>query len=194
MPDPEAGVPTLHKVFWPRAAYFRHITDTAKPLPCLRSFAAHARFLQLPGFGYLGLDYWQTPGVANASEHGGATVWGRWPRASNYPGALSPQFTTWAGPDGAEPMTIFQALREGLQETEALCLISEAQEKSADKLGAELASRCRQALKDQLTYYIERRVGRWQHTYYQINHYGWQELSQRVYTLAGEVAAKTGSK
>jgi hypothetical protein len=191
MPSPEAGAPTVHLAYWPRAAYFRGVTDPAKPLPVLRCFAAHARFLRLPGFGYVGLDFWNV-GIKRVSEDRRPYIWGRWPRASNYPGALSPQYITWPGPDGAEPVTSFQAIREGLQETEAMYVISEALEKSADKLGAELVQRCQQALKDELVYCLDRPISRWGTTYFQINHYGWFGLSQRLFTLAGEVAAKTG--
>jgi hypothetical protein len=43
-----------------------------------------------------------------------------WVDSYEYPDALSPKYITWAGPDGAEPLTTFQAIREGLQGTEAL--------------------------------------------------------------------------
>jgi hypothetical protein len=191
LPDPQAGTPTADKVYWPRAAYFRAVSvNITLPVPVYRSFAAASRFLHTPGFGYLGLDYWLLPG----STVPWGVAFGRWQRAGAYPGELSPQYITWAGPDGAEPLTIYQAIREGLQETEAMCVISAALEKDADKLGADLAGRCRQALKDELTYCRDRCGWRWDRTSYQVNHYGWQELSQRVFTLAGEVAAKTAGK
>jgi hypothetical protein len=188
LPDPDAGVPSLHQTYWPRTAYFRAVTDPAKPLLLFRSYAATARFLQLPGFGYLGLDYWNV-GIKKNGEDRRPYVWGRWPRASNYPGALSPQYVTWPGPDGAEPVTSYQALREGLQETEALIVLSEALNKSADKLGAELAGRCRTALRDELLFCRDRGMQRWAYTYYQANHYGREELTRRLFTLAGEVSA-----
>ena len=190
MPNPDVTTPTPYKAYWPRVAYFRAVTDSAKPLQLLRSYAATSRFLQLPGFGYLGLDYWNVNIKKEGTEDRRPYVWGRWPRASNYPGALSPQYVTWPGPEGAEPVTGFQALREGLQETEALQVVSEALDKNADQLGAELALRCREAIKDELAYTRDRGVMKWMCTYYQVNHYGRQELSQRLFTLAGEVSAK----
>ena len=192
LPVLDSAIPTVHKDFWPRAAYFRAVTDPSKPLTTLRSYAATSRFLQLPGFGSLGLDFWDM-GVKKTTEDKRPYLWGRWPRASNYPGALSPQYITWPGPDGAEPVTTFEAIREGLQETEALHVISEAMEKRADKLGPELVDRCRQVLQDELEYCRDRSLMRWGTLYYQVNHYGWQELSQRAFTLAGEVAGKTGA-
>jgi len=196
LPTCDMAAPTVHKAFWPRAAYFRIALfpislDTT--LPLFRSFPADSRFLQLPGFGYLGLDYWPVPGV-NKNENRTGNCWGRWPRASYYPGPLSPMFLTWPGPDGPEPITIFQAMREGLQETQAMCTISQALEKNADQLGADLAERCRQALKDELTWCRDRCGYSVSHMSFQTNHYGWQELSQRLYALAGEVSAKTSRK
>ncbi len=189
LPGPEAGVPSLSTVFWPRTAYFRMVTKVYEPLPCLRSYAATSRFLRMPGFGYLGLDYWS---LVNVRSGDGWTncLWGRWPRTGSYPGALAPQYITAPGPDGAEPLAAFQAIREGLQESEALCFISAALDGNSNALSPELADRCRQVIGDALAYYRDRCGLKWDLPFHHVNHYGWQDLSQRAFTLAGEVSSK----
>lgn len=180
----------LHKDYWPRAVYYRRAQELAvgSSLISVRMSAASARLLGLPGFGHAGLDYWRINPRPGGQYPG--VLWGRWPRAGGYPGDPSPSYLTWPGPNGAEPMASYQAIREGIQETEAMYVISEALEKSAAGLGADLTERCRQALRDELAGCALQDVQIFGHFFFHTNHYGWQEVSQRVFTLAGEVSAK----
>jgi hypothetical protein len=187
LPDPQGPIVPVHKPFWPLVAYYR--VTGIQSLLAHRQFALGALYRCLPGFAYGTLDFW--PVIKTGSEPA-RWLFGRWPRDGGYPGDPFPYFLTWPGPNGAEPMTIYEAVREGLQEAEALVVVSEAMDHSGDKLGPELTARCGQALRDELAFCVNRDAAKYQCTFYHMNHYGWQELSQRVFTLAGEVTAKAG--
>lgn len=187
LPPADGPLVPIHKPYWPRLGYYRRAQGVTFSLIGHRQFALHTLFLRLPGFSHMCLDFW--PVKMGRSDRGGL-LWGRWPRANGYPGDPEPAFLTWPGPNGAEPMTAYESVREGLQEAEAMIAVSEALEKDEAKLGPELADRCRQALKDELTFCRDRSATRYQFIYYHMNHYGWQDLSQRAFALAGEVAAK----
>ena len=187
LPEADSPLVPIHLPYWPRLAYYRRAQGVSFSLVGHRLFALHTLFLRLPGFSHLCLDFW--PVKLGRADRGGL-LWGRWPRANGYPGDPEPAFLTWPGPNGAEPMTAFDSMREGLQDAEACIVISEALEKSADKLGPELAARCRQLLKDELVYCRDRDMHKYQYVYYHMNHFGWQELSQRAFTLAAEVTAQ----
>ena len=194
-PLPEATspdqVPPLHKPYWPRIAYYRRAIFQGQSLINHRYYGLHALFLRLPGFSHMGLDLWPSLGQPGRS---GRPIYGQYPRSGGYPGAPEPYFITWPGPNGAEPMTAYEALREGLQETEALIVLSEAADTAADKLGPELVARCRQVILDELNYLRTRDQQRYQYVFFHMNHYGWQEMSGRVYDLAAEVSRKLAGK
>jgi len=187
LPDPAKGPPAVHKPYWPRVAYYRRAQQTHLSLIGHRLLAADSLMRRLPGFSHLCLDYWRCPKV---SKHRGGMLYGHWVRSGNYPGDPEPGHLTWPGPDGAEPLTAFEALREGIQEAEAMIVISEALTDRAKQIGPALAGRCRQALVDYLAYCRSRNQFRYQYVYKHMNHYGWQELSARLFALAAEVTAK----
>ncbi len=189
LPDPAVEVPPVHAGYWPRVAYYRRAQGASLPLVGHRLFAARALFLRLPGFSHMGLDYWPVP--QGRRERGGL-LYGRWPRANNYPGDPEPSYLTWPGPDGAEAMTAFESVREGIQEAEAMIVISEALQRQDDPLDPELARRCREALTDMLVYCRERDLFKYQHVFYHMNHDGWQELSGRLFELAAQVSRRSG--
>ena len=186
LPDPAKPLPAVHNDVWPRVAYFRRAQGTALSLIGHRMIPIHSRLLGLPGFAHVCLDFWRCPKV---SKHRGGLLYGYWPRASNYPGDPEPAYLAWPGADGAEPMTGYEALREGLQEAEAMIAISAALARGAESLPAELAARCRRVLRDVLLYCRTRNVQQYQRMFYHMDHHGWQELTRRLFTCAAEAAA-----
>ena len=65
-----------------------------------------------------------------------------------------------------------------------------ALDRNSNALSPELADRCRQVIGDALAYYRDRCGLKWDLPFHHVNHYGWQDLSQRAFTLAGEVSSK----
>ncbi|MHC4716887.1 MAG: hypothetical protein ACYS5V_07955, partial [Planctomycetota bacterium] len=99
----------------------------------------------------------------------------------------------WAAPDGAETTVRFEAFCEGVQEAEAVIVLSEAVDKHGDRLGPELAERCRKVLVDRLNYCRFWDQMRWAHSYFHVHHYGWRDLTRRLYDCAAEVRRKLGA-
>ena len=96
-------------------------------------------------------------------------------------------FLLWPGPDGAEPGARFEALLEGVQETEARIFLEA--ELDARRLPPPIARKAEALLAQR-----HRETDFWQgnsiiHSMEQY-HYGWQERSRRLYQLAGEVAGR----
>jgi hypothetical protein len=85
----------------------------------------------------------------------------------------------------------YEALCEGVQECDALIVVSEGAA-GAGRVGAELAKKCEGCIRDHLWYCHTRNQHRWSYSYVHMNHNGWQELSRRTYDLAGEVSRKLG--
>ena len=100
----------------------------------------------------------------------------------------------WAGPEGAEPTVRFEQLLEGIQAAEASIAVAEAQGEKADRLGAELAAKCRQLCLDRLNYSRQHAPEPYGAVYFTTCHFGWQELDERLFALAGEVEKKLGKK
>jgi len=190
LPDPAGPLPALWRGGWPRVAYYRRAQQTNLPLVAHRLLAAESLFRGLPGFSHACLDFWPCP---QGRRRRGGLLYGRWPRASNYPGDPEPTWLTWPGPDGAEPLTAFEAVREGLQEAEAMIVLSEAVDEHAEAMGPELTARCRRVLAEALAFCHSRNQYKYQVLLYHMNHYGWQDLSGRIFALAAEATAKIGS-
>ena len=182
LPQADA-IPPLHKPCWPRVAYFRRAQGTALSLLGHRLLPADTLYRRLPGFSHACLDYWLFPDISN---HRGGLMYGRFPHAGNYPGDPEPACLVWPGKNGPEPLASYEALREGLQEAEALITLSAALANDPP-LEPQLAQRCRQALVDYLTFCDTRNQMRYQYVYHHMNHYGWRDLSQRLFALAAEV-------
>jgi hypothetical protein len=79
--------------------------------------------------------------------------------------------------------------REGIQDTEALIFIAEALAKHAERLGPELAARCRQVLIDRINY-CRRRCPEGGRIAFRTYHHGWRGLTERIYATAGDTARK----
>ncbi len=165
----------------PGAAFFRSEFDHALSLLGYRTEAERALFCSKRGFGRVCLDFWAVPG---GTKHGDLN--NRWPISSVAQRSPVMLHLAAAGPEGAIPTVRFEALREGIQDAEALIVVAEALDKHADALGPQLAARCRKLLLDRLAYCHRRNVIQWQKVFFHINHRGWQELTARLYDLAGE--------
>ena len=185
LPDPDKPLPPLHEPYWPRVGYYRRAQRTTGSLIGHRLMPADAIYRRLPGFSHACLDYWLCPKV---SRHRGGMLYGSHLRASNYPGDPEPTYITWPGPDGAEPLTAYEALREGLQETEALMTISESLAKRGKDMPAELADECRKVLADYLRFARTRNQMRYQYVHTHMNHYGWRDINRRLFDLAGKAS------
>jgi hypothetical protein len=89
-------------------------------------------------------------------------------------------------------MASYEEVREGIQEAEAILVISKAGYDKSPSIPAELAERCRQILADDLAFHVYQNKFQGGYLLTRTNHYGWQEHSQRLFTVAGEVTAKLG--
>jgi hypothetical protein len=171
-----------------------------------RNMAEQAIFGNMRGIGRLGADTWHV--VKDAKGNRFQRAWERFPGANwGYlncdSAALAP------GPAGAVATVRYEALREGLQECEARVAIEQAlvDKALADKVGDDLAKKG-QALLVERQKAFWRTVARLQvgpslefddphawdwpilcgHLWYVQS--GWQEHSEKLYSLAGEVARK----
>ena len=161
------------------------------------------------GIGRLGADNWFAVKDKNGVRK--ARAMHRYPTADwGYLNANSSALA--AGPAGPVATMRYEALREGVQECEALICVEDAVTDSAKraKLGDELAARCEAALKER-NWCMWRGYGAMQsgprasvdctswrercsptgYTWYIES--DWQERSETIYRLAGEVAKRLGS-
>jgi hypothetical protein len=94
-------------------------------------------------------------------------------------------FMLWPGREGAEPSARFEALLEGIQETEARIFLEQALERGG--LPADLARRVRALLRarlDATSFFLGNSVIHSMEAYDQ----GWQERSRALYRATAEVA------
>ncbi len=181
----------------PGVAFFRDSSVKVMPLLGMRVEVLRGVACRKKGMGRIGLDFWRV-----LKGRGSTRMWiyNRYPNSyvaarCPYQGALS-----WPGPDGAEPTVRFESYLEGIQEVEALMVLSEAADKHAAKIGADLAEKCREVIRECLW----RMEKAWEYCDYDItqkgsrgvrfhgNHYGWQATTRRLYDCAAEVARKLG--
>jgi hypothetical protein len=94
-------------------------------------------------------------------------------------------FMLWPGKDGAEGSARFEALLEGIQETEARIFLEQALDRGG--LSADLAGRVRKVLASRV---VESSFFLGNSIVYSLeeNHSGWQERSRELYQAAAEVA------
>lgn len=161
----------------------------ARSLMTVRLMAARTLNSNNAGLGQFGIDYWHhaiTTGVASWAD----ILWGRWPHCQAYMGPVDPPYLAWPGPEGAEPMAAYEEMREGIQEAEAMQVVSKAGFDKTAAIEPALAERCRQVLLDEQLFYLYHNRFQSGCLLTRTSHYGWQELSQRLFTVAGEVAGK----
>ena len=174
----------------PGTAYFRVAGhETVISLVGYRSMAERGLWVGKQGIGRICLDFW--PVVPQARSRHKAHLYNRYPHSSCAQRKPTLMKLTWPGPDGAETSVRYEALCEGVQESEAMIVVSEALSRHADKLGAQLAAKCRTLLRERLWYCHTRNQARWQQVYFHMNHHGWQDLSKRLLDCAAEVARAT---
>jgi hypothetical protein len=167
----------------PGISYLRRESNNLTLMEC-RSKAERALFSRAKGIGREGFDYW--PVLADGKTV--QDIYNRYPKSSCSNRAPTTFCYSYPGPNGAEPTLRFEALREGIQEAEALLVLSEAADKYAKEIGPQLAEKCQSLLRETLLYdhlrHLDRTINLMQFT---TNHYGWQDLATRLFTTAGEV-------
>jgi len=180
----EAGLPALHgRRGWPATAYFRvsnHVNNTG--WLHARAMAERALWVGKQGIGRICLDFW--PVVKG--RRGMSDIYNRYPHSSCAQREPSLKSLTWPGPDGAETTMRFEAFVEGLAESEALIVVSEALHTRKAQLGAELAAECERLLMDRLRFLWSRT--RQAKGHYHTNHLGWQDLNRRLFDCAAKVS------
>ncbi len=124
------------------------------------------------GFSWVGADEW-------AAIHYDAAEIVRWVTGTPV------LFLLWPGEAGAESSARFEALLEGIQETEARIFVEQAIE--AGRVPAPLAARLKKALADHFdatTFFLGNSIIYGIEQY----HHGWQARSRRLYQAAAAVA------
>jgi hypothetical protein len=172
----------------PGTAYFRvsgH--EHATTLVSYRTMAERGVFCGKQGIGRICLDFFEVMEKARGRVSQ-RDIYNRYPHSSCDQRQPTLKKLVWAAPGGPATTMRYEALCEGLQECEALLVLS----RGAAKAGGELAGKCEKCIRDHLWYCHTRNQHRWAHSYVHMNHEGWQELSRRTFDLAAEVAEKLG--
>ncbi|MCG3179145.1 MAG: hypothetical protein BIFFINMI_01476 [Phycisphaerae bacterium] len=187
--DPAKGLPRIWEANGPGVAWFRGEYDYRLCPYIYRTMIERGLDCRTSGAGRMGLDFWGVPANEDARRKGRLDcIFNRWPNSS-VAGHGDPTITCLAhpGPDGAQATVRFELFREGLQESEAMIRIAEAQDKHADRLGKELTDRCRRIFVDRMNMY------RLSQAVSEEFYGGWQSRSADLYATAAEVAGKLKS-
>ena len=158
------------------------------------------------GTGRLGGDYW--PAIKDKGGRRAGYVWTRYPQSS-WRNLDLWSYTLAPGADGPVATTKFETFREGVQHCEARIFIEQAlvSPPLRAKLGDDLAKRCQESLDERQVAMVrsmahyqmnnpgDKWVTGWRYGGEVAGHIwfvgsGWQERSERLYTLAGEVERK----
>lgn len=194
--DPAKKIPRFWDMAGPGTSYLREDFDDNAPY-MVRLTAERSLYGGTRGFGRCILDGWGYP-ATNGTKHL-IYEYNRWLRSSCAQREPTTVGLAQPGPDGAMNSVRLDVMREGIQEAEAAIVIGEAMEKHADKLGAELAGRCRQLVADRITIcrsiWSQRSLAGTQNGNAHVGAEGdWQERSAKLYALAAEVTAKLEPK
>ncbi|MCG3180967.1 MAG: hypothetical protein BIFFINMI_03334 [Phycisphaerae bacterium] len=167
----------------PAAAYFRCDFDPLSPMG-FHLTPERALYQGKRGVGRIGLDFWAFP---DASKRSYDDVYNRWPQSSCAQRRPTVMKLAWHAPEGPITTQRFEMLCQGLQEAEAMIVIADAVDNRPDKLGADLAARCRQLWIDRINICrinngYDRAAAR--------DYAHWQEDTARVFATAAEVSAK----
>jgi hypothetical protein len=145
----------------------------------------YALYLHKRGVGRECIDYFP---MGTRAEHG--NYYSRYPSSADGHSIPFAAYYAQSAPEGPVPTIRYELFREGLQEAEAAILIAEAAETKADRLGKELADRCRRVFVDRINAVrASRGILRASEDFS-----GWQKRSAELYSAAAEVAAKLGVK
>jgi hypothetical protein len=186
MADPAKGLPPIWRQrARPAVAFIRHSFDDTLSLLKYRTMAERSLYCGTRGVGRIGLDFWD---VLKDSRGRPGNLYNRWPHSSCAQRAPNMFRLAHPGPHGAEPTVRFEQFREGIQDTEATIFIAEAAGEHADRLGPELAALCRRLLVERMTYCRRRAPETWGRVCFRTYHYGWRDLTARLYATAAEVA------
>ena len=155
------------------------------------------------GIGRMGADFWFALKDKEGKRTG--TINGRYP-GSTWRNLEILNFFMAAGPDGPVGTNSFEAVREGVQECEARIFIEKAliNETLKAKLGTELADRAKNILDERIScmwkgctnFHCSAPLMPWgypadYHSWF-LAPSTWQERSEKLYELAGEVQKKIG--
>jgi len=185
--DPRTEIPAIWEPSRVGARFYRGNAER-RDLQDYRILCERNMYFRSRGFGRVALDYWPVkPGKGRARS-----LYQRWPESSSAQRGVYTFRLAWPGPRGAEPTLRLEAIREGLQETEAAICVAAAQHQHADKLGTELAERCRRIIRRRVRYCIERTHQPWGPIFSHVNHLGWQELNRELFQAAADVAGRLG--
>jgi hypothetical protein len=172
-----------------------------KPGTCYDRISNHERYMSLAwyrntgmlslfrrkqGIGRVCLDFWPVLGKGHRRKW----IYNRYPESTCAQREPSMQKMTWPGPEGAATTMRYEALLEGIQDAEAVIVVSEAMDKHAAVIGLELVEECNAILVDLLRYQFfatDRGPLRPMHA-------GWQDLSRRLYECAAKVSKKIKGK
>ncbi len=157
----------------PRVLSSCHTTEGHSPPFNYRLMVDRALVSGYNGLGRIGGDYW-------GSYYDGCRV------SAYHLAGFSIMKVLWPGEGGAEPSARFEAMLEGMQETEARIFIEQALDRAL--VGEELARRAEEVLAahNRETLYIPVHASADLLTEAA---YGWQERSRRLYQAAAEVAS-----
>ena len=164
------------------------------------------------GIGRLGADYWRV--FKDKRDRRTGRIYERYPESS-WRNLIITEALLAPGPDGPVATDRLEALREGVQESEARIVIEEAlgDETLRAMLGPDLIRRCEEYLHDRHMMMwlslsdLQLYSGRW-HPYYAkawramtnvagdswFLSSGWQDRTEQLFTLAGEVNRKTSGQ
>ncbi len=139
------------------------------------------------GLAPIGMDFWVlTRGERTGTVETGAAGWNMMMSTYSTGALLAP------GPEGAISTARFELLREGVEACEARMVIENAlfDESTRERLGADLASRCLEAMDERDEMFAFMRCGElktqgegWK--WYEAS--GWQERSEKLFSLAADV-------
>lgn len=193
--DPEKDFPRFWAMTGPGISYLREDFDDT-PAYMIRLTPERALYCGTRGFGRCILDGW-TVAVDAGGRKRSCHLYNRWPSSSCAQREPTVMSLTHPGPDGALPSVRLHVLLEGLQEAEAAIVIGEAMNNQPEKLGPELVRRIRRELTERISLCRALCISRTlSGTQDGKGHIGsgadWQERSFRLYSLAGEVAVRTG--
>ena len=137
--DPAKRLPEIWKhPRRPGVAFIRCDFDDLPPMG-FRTSAERALYCRTRGLGRLCLDYF----LLGQGRKRHQTIFNRFPHSSVAQRQPTIYHLAAAGPNGPLPTVRFELLREGLQEAEAVIAVAQAQADHADRLGEDLARRCR---------------------------------------------------
>ncbi|MFH1023288.1 MAG: glycoside hydrolase domain-containing protein [Planctomycetota bacterium] len=160
------------------------ISDPGQPAISMRTMAERAYLLGDSGAGRTCLDYWPVKGSVGGNYSTDGSLFSRWPGASAAQRGPQVHYLSFPGKSGAVSTPKIEALREGLQETEARRFIEDAL--AANTVGGDLAERCRKLVASRAALCKMTHSTGDQFTAIPL----WPARAEAAYRLAAEVAGK----